>query len=482
NILDKPLESVCGYISVLPGAFSAYRFAALRGRPLAQYFKGESPAADIFTSNLYLAEDRILCFELVTKSTEPWLLKYVKNAKAETDVPATLDELTSQRRRWLNGSFFASVYALANFTRIYSSPHSAAQKALFTLEFVYNAVNVWFTWFSIGNFYLSFYFLFNVRKGPGREEDASLRGIDPFFPYGDLVFQTLQGLYLFGLFAMVITALGNRPRGTRWLYRTICIFFACIMGLMIFMAAWSVRIQVILFTQKNIGAPVSQMWIYLVKTPEFRDMVIATCSTYLLYILASLLALDPWHVLTCMVQYLVLFPTFINVFMVYSFCNLHDVTWGTKGATKEAEPVGAAAKVVKEDGTAEFEYLSVLPEDIAQEWSQCLLKFTRDFASAEKTSDKRDEKIKKEDACKSFRTRIVLFWFSCNAFLVLLFTNTASLEYFFPRTSTAQNPYLTFLFWSFAGLAFVRFVGSCFYLVGNWKERMVDLRQSNARV
>ena len=117
---DKPLESSFGYVSVLPGAFSAYRFRAILGRPLDQYFHGDHSLADrlgpkgiygmnIFTKNMFLAEDRILCFELVAKANDKWTLTYVKPSKAETDVPETAAELIGQRRRWLNGSFAASV-------------------------------------------------------------------------------------------------------------------------------------------------------------------------------------------------------------------------------------------------------------------------------------------------------------------------------------------------------------------------------------
>ncbi len=72
---------------------------------------------------MYLAEDRILCFELVTKEREGWLLRYVKSAKAYTDVPDKVPEFISQRRRWLNGSLFASYYATGTGTAS-SSPAS----------------------------------------------------------------------------------------------------------------------------------------------------------------------------------------------------------------------------------------------------------------------------------------------------------------------------------------------------------------------
>lgn len=105
---------------MLPGAFSAYRYRAILGRPLEQYFHGDHSLADrlgpkgiygmnIFTKNMFLAEDRILCFELVAKAGDQWTLTYVKPSKAETDVPEQAAELIGQRRRWLNGSFAASV-------------------------------------------------------------------------------------------------------------------------------------------------------------------------------------------------------------------------------------------------------------------------------------------------------------------------------------------------------------------------------------
>jgi cellulose synthase/poly-beta-1,6-N-acetylglucosamine synthase-like glycosyltransferase len=67
------MESSFGYISVLPGAFSAYRFRAIIGRPLEQYFHGDHSLADrlgpkgiygmnLFTKNMFLGECELKIF------------------------------------------------------------------------------------------------------------------------------------------------------------------------------------------------------------------------------------------------------------------------------------------------------------------------------------------------------------------------------------------------------------------------------------
>lgn len=157
----------------LPGAFSAYRWVAIQGAPLAAYFKLEDKDAvktlRASTANMYLgacpvrqapwsrectpfasvfaAEDRILGFEIVAKADGRWRLHYDAAAQASTDVPDSVGKLVKQRRRWLNGSFFATLYSLWNWGRMMrGNKHSLAQRALFFVLFLWNVLNVVLAW------------------------------------------------------------------------------------------------------------------------------------------------------------------------------------------------------------------------------------------------------------------------------------------------------------------------------------------------
>ena len=48
-------------------------------------------------------------------------------------------------------------------------------------------------------------------------------------------------------------------------------------------------------------------------------------TTAIVYALSSLLAFDPWHMLTSFIPYMLLSPTYVNMLNVYAFCNLDDV-------------------------------------------------------------------------------------------------------------------------------------------------------------
>ncbi|CAG8456375.1 2031_t:CDS:2 [Gigaspora margarita] len=67
------------------------------------------------------------------------------------------------------------------------------------------------------------------------------------------------------------------------------------------------------------------------KIVAFLDIVISVALTFLLYLFSSFIYLEPWHMFSCLVQYLLLVPSYINILMIYTFCNTHDVSWGTKG-------------------------------------------------------------------------------------------------------------------------------------------------------
>ncbi|KAF7302587.1 Chitin synthase [Mycena chlorophos] len=470
NILDKPLESVFGYISVLPGAFSAYRYKALQNGPdgkgpLASYFKGETMhsggpgGAGLFERNMYLAEDRILCFEIVTKKREAWTLKYVKSAKASTDVPTTVPEFISQRRRWLNGSLFASFHATLFWFRIWSSGQGFFRKIALQLEFIYNGIQLVFTWTSIANFYLAFFFL--VSSATDNKNTDAFNFLSQ--GAGQDVFEVFLKLYIALLFVVTVCSLGNRPQGSKPIYVIAILLF----GLCNIITLWCAGFTVYLSVSKVTLKEWEHIGTLLETNATLRDIVISLLATYGLYFISSFMHFEPWHMFTSFLQYMFFLPSYVNILMMYAMCNLHDVTWGTKGDNGAAKDLGGAKKIKGEDGKEMMEVEVVTSkEDVDQLWNA-----SRNALRVPPPDEKehRDAATKQADHDRNSRTNVVLAWVGTNMLMIVAFTSTAFNnwveQYVKSSGDSTFNPYLQFLFFALAGLSAIRFTGSFLYLL-----------------
>ncbi|GAA5927919.1 uncharacterized protein JCM15063_006035 [Sporobolomyces koalae] len=457
NILDKPLESTFGFISVLPGAFSAYRYKALIGKPLEAYFLGEKmhapgAIASLSDSNMYLAEDRILCFEIVAKRGERWVLRYVKT-KASTDVPDSVAEFISQRRRWNNGAFFAALHASSHYYRLLTSGQSFLRKIWISIIFLYNAIQLFFSFVGLSSFYLAFFFLCNSATA-----DPST---DPFGGHGQDVISIANGLFISTIGVTIVCALGNKPSGSRWWYMFVIVIFAALFIIAAYCTVWTVYLQLREIKDwSNIAA--------LFGDSGFRDIVLALAATYGLYILSSLLHFDPWHLVTSFLQYLLLVPSFIIVLTIYSFANTHDLAWGTKGDTT-VKDLGKASKTKNADGKDVLEVsLPTRPDDIDELWGQMKQELATPHVEQK---SKRSAEAKQADHYATVRTNTLLFYLGTNMALVVFFTSKIWTNFLASRSTTTDqggppiNYYQVALFWAVAGLAAFRFVGSTLYLV-----------------
>lgn len=106
----------------MPGAYSFFRWKAIKGTPLDTFFKNVTRAAPPSCSqaNEYLAEDRVMCLQIYIKPNDGYSLQFVPDAKAITDAPANLCTLIKQRRRWMNGALFGTGKVTAHLFQMVS--------------------------------------------------------------------------------------------------------------------------------------------------------------------------------------------------------------------------------------------------------------------------------------------------------------------------------------------------------------------------
>jgi chitin synthase len=87
-----------GFISVLPGAYCMFRWEAIKGEPLGSFFHGlDKKSHTPYEANMYLAEDRIMCLEILVKVGCRYTLSYVPGSIAKTDPQIKLSMLFKQR-------------------------------------------------------------------------------------------------------------------------------------------------------------------------------------------------------------------------------------------------------------------------------------------------------------------------------------------------------------------------------------------------
>lgn len=345
-----------------------------------------------------------------------------------------MPEFVSQRRRWLNGAFFAAVYSLVHFRQIWQTDHTIARKVLLHVEFVYQFIQLLFTYFSLANFYLTFYFIAGGLADPT---------VDPFGGNACLyIFTILRYVCVLLISTQFILSLGNRPQGARKMYLASMIIYAIIMAWTSFACVYIVVRQL---TAKE--DPDLQLG-----NNVFTNIVVSTISTLGLYFFMSFLYLDPWHMFTSLAQYMILLPSYICTLQIYAFCNTHDVTWGTKGDNVMRTDLGGA---IGKGSTVELEMPSE-QLDIDSGYDEALRNL-RDRVEVPEPAIS-DEQLQ-QDYYKSVRTYMVVTWLVANATLAMAISEA------YGGSSVGDNFYLKFILWSVAGLAVFRALGSTAYAV-----------------
>lgn len=336
HILDKSFESFFGFIHVLPGAFSAYRWDVLRidknkqheVKILHEYLKTVLPLKEekeysIAEKNMYLAEDRILCLEIYAKKN--YYLKYVPDAICHTDPIKNLADLMNQRRRWINGSLYALLYVLKKSSgRIFRSEHTWISKIMFLFSMFFALVNVILSYFTVG-----LYFVF-----------ITIMAIEVFKQYNFYndptnTISTVGGVMIF-IYIMLVLSLffyslllksRDAIRRFQFISTLLGIFTLISFGSSVFVM---IKILAMEEDNTNLNETEADAAIMKYRRRELQILAILSIASYGVPVL-----LNPTKslvdILFSTIDYLFYMPTYIHTLLIYAFCNIDDLSWGTKG-------------------------------------------------------------------------------------------------------------------------------------------------------
>lgn len=183
--------------------------------------------------------------------------------------------------------------------------------------------------------------------------------------------------------------------------------------------------------------------------------------------------LQPIHMLTSFVQYLLLSPAYVNILNIYAFCNIHDISWGTKGQDKMND-----LGIAKKGNSGSNDELEIVIPTTKYQIDDGYFKMVKTLMtpiSPGSETDAVDPEEKNKFYFAFFRSMTVLIWMFSNFILVAVVTETGGLSQFDSSNTDEDNDDIlpskrTFIFLSVilyivAFMALFRFLGCTIYLI-----------------
>ena len=301
-----------------------------QGDPTLRKVVGNNTPDSIYRLNRFLADDRILAFELVLESGSKWTTDIAEKAIAYTDVPSNTTDFINQRRRWLNGAFAATLYSLRLPLRLRESKHNVVRLVLLVIQLVHNIAAFVLAWFSLSGFLLTTFIINEVSGEP--PDDAPVEG----FPFGratPVVNAVIQTIYICTIVFQFVLALGGRPRHAAVSYIVSFAIFGIVQLYMIMNLVYLTKRLVDFKFDTNGGSRYAFINEYY-SDVGYVTIFVTAIAIFGVYIAAGILSFDPFHLVNSWAQYMFVSSSYINILNIYAFSNIHDVSWGQKSGKK----------------------------------------------------------------------------------------------------------------------------------------------------
>ncbi|KRX06345.1 hypothetical protein PPERSA_04958 [Pseudocohnilembus persalinus] len=351
HYMDKNFESFFGFLQVLPGAWSCYRYEALNKAQKfkenlveKRYLKGAlNPNMDksklsLEENNMYLAEDRILCLGIFAQEFFKYSLKYVPNARAYTDAIDNNIEFMLQRRRWINSTWFALNYVLRNYNEhMKKSKHGAIKKKIgipFMMFMTYlGQVNAYLL---VGFFSFALYTSATQLFIPIIDH-YNISSTVKLLPLFFLIFYSLIVIFLLYLSLNIKI---NKQNSSYKLYGFISGIFG-VYNLIIYLI-----IIYNIFTTYITEDPIfdyqnqTSSEIIIIKTLTLI-MIGVSMGSIAIMIISQLIDSNSHSTVLKMIlsvpSYLYYSAMYTHTLLIYAFCNIDDFSWGTKGSSDASQ-------------------------------------------------------------------------------------------------------------------------------------------------